>query len=92
MTCYLEVTYRQGRPLAAYLYLSKVGQKSYRTQEAESGLLVDYSRRGKPIGIEITAPEKVTGAKLNRLLRRLGLPELKRGAYLLSGLPDRQRA
>jgi uncharacterized protein YuzE len=67
LTCYLEVTYRQGRPLAAYLYLSKVGQKSYRTQEAESGLLVDYSRRGKPIGIEITAPEKVTGAKLNRL-------------------------
>lgn len=76
---YLEVTYRRGRALAAYIYLTRrPGQKSYRTERAEAGLLVDYSRSGKPIGIEITAPRKTTVVKLNRLLKRLGLPELKR--------------
>lgn len=76
---YLEVTYRRGRALAAYLYLPRrSGQKSYRTRTVEPGLLVDYSRSGKPIGIEITAPGRFSVVKLNRLLRRLGQPELKR--------------
>jgi uncharacterized protein YuzE len=79
---YLEVTYRRGRALAAYLYLPRrTGQKSYRTRAVEPGLLVDYSRSGKPIGIEITAPAKVSATKLNRLLRRLGQPELKRAHF-----------
>ena len=77
---YLEFTYRRGRALAAYLYLpGRPGRKSYRTRAVEPGLLVDYSRSGKPIGIEITAPAKLSVAKLNRLLRQLGQPELKRG-------------
>ena len=76
---YLEITYRRGRALAAYLYLRRrPGQKSYRTRAVEPGLLVDYSRSGKPIGIEITAPSNLSAAMLNRLLRQLGQPELKR--------------
>ena len=76
---YLEVTYRHGRALAAYLYLPRrAGEKSYRVGRSEPGLLVDYSRTGKPIGIEITAPTKVSMAKLNRLLRALKQPQLKR--------------
>lgn len=79
---YLEVTYRRGRALEAYLYLPRrTGQRSYRTGTVESGLLVDYSRSGKPIGIEITAPAKVSATKLNRLLRQLGQPELKRAHF-----------
>ncbi len=77
---YLEVTYRHGRALAAYYYLPRrAGQKSYRTEEVSPGILVDYSRSGKPIGIELTAPARVTLARLNRVLRELGQPELKRG-------------
>ena len=76
---YLEVTFRHGRPIAAYYYLPRrPGQKSYRTQKAEAGLLVDYSHSGRPIGIEITAPSKISLAAVNRVLRNLGLPPIKR--------------
>jgi transcriptional regulator with XRE-family HTH domain len=57
---YLEVTFRKGRPLAAYLYLPReVRVKSARTVEGAPGILVDYSAAGIPIGLEITAPELV---------------------------------
>jgi uncharacterized protein YuzE len=70
---YLEVTYRKGRPLAAYLYLPRAaGVKSVRTVEAGPGLLVDYGPTGDAIGVEITSPEHVTLDALNRVLRDLG--------------------
>ena len=75
---YLEVTFRKGQPIAAYLYLPRrPADKSYRTTKASPGLLVDFNRQGKPIGIEITAPQKATAAALNRVLRDLGLPPIK---------------
>ena len=78
-TSYLEVTFRHGRPLAAYLYLPRrTADRSYRTERVEPGLVIDFNRGGKPIGIEITAPAKLSAAALNRVLRRLGLPTVKR--------------
>jgi uncharacterized protein YuzE len=72
---YLEVTFRRGRPLAAYLYLPRAsGDKSDHVEQAASGLLVDYTADGKPIGIEITAPAQVGIAELNRVLGRLHAP------------------
>jgi hypothetical protein len=51
---YLEVTFRGGRPLAAYLYLPRAsGEKSDHLEKAGSGLLVDYTAEGKPIGTEL---------------------------------------
>ena len=80
---FLEVTFRRGRPLAAYLYLPRrPGEKSYRTSRAEPGLVIDFNRRGKAIGIEITAPGKLSLAALNKVLRHLGLPPLKRADLL----------
>jgi uncharacterized protein YuzE len=74
---YLEITYRKGRALAAYYYLPRrEGQKSYRTREHAPGLLVDYSRGGKPIGIEIAAPSRVSLRALNRVLGELGQEKL----------------
>ena len=76
---YLEVTFRHGRALAAYLYLPRdAGAKSHRTQRADPGLVIDFTRSGKPIGIEITAPSKITVIALNRVLRELGMPTIKR--------------
>jgi len=76
---YLEVTFRQGRALAAYLYLPRrADEKSYRTARVEPGLVIDFNRRGKPIGIEITAPSKLTLSALNRVLRGLRLPAVTR--------------
>ena len=70
---YLEVTYRKGRPVAAYYYLPRQdGDKSVRTERADGGLLVDYASDGRPIGIEISSPSRVDLRRLNDLLLRLG--------------------
>lgn len=75
---YLEVTFHNGRPIAAYLYLPReIGEKSYRTSKAEPGMVVDFGQSGNPIGIEITAPTKITAADLNDVLSKLGLPPMK---------------
>ena len=76
---YLEVTFRKGKLVAAYFYLPRrPGQKSYRTRRVEPGLIIDFSRAGRPIGIEITAPSKVTLAVLNRVLKELGQAPVER--------------
>ena len=75
---YLEVTFRKGKPLAAYLYLPREpGAKSAKTENVGSGLLVDYQADGRPIGLEITAPSKVTLDQINAVLKRLNLPLLE---------------
>ncbi len=74
---YLEVTFRHGRPIAAYLYLQrKAGDKSHRTVKAESEMVIDYEQSGQAIGIEITAPGKVTVTELNRVLSAIGAPTI----------------
>jgi uncharacterized protein YuzE len=76
---YLEVTFRHGRPIAGYYYLPRRPKdKSRRTKRIEPGLVIDFTREGKPIGIEILAPDKLTLAVLNRVLRGLHLPPVKR--------------
>ncbi len=74
---YLEVTFRKGKPLAAYLYLPRQpGVKSIRTVEASTGVLVDYAANGEPIGLEITTPAHVTVDQINTVLETLGLSSM----------------
>ena len=74
---YLEITFRHGRPLAAYLYLPRGGtEKSARTEQAAPGLLIDFAADGRPIGLEITAPASVSAVTINRVLGELGLSPL----------------
>ncbi len=76
---YLEVTFRKGRPLAAYYYLPRrTGQESVRTRRVEPGLVIDFARGGQPIGIEITTPSRFSLASLNRVLREQGFPPATR--------------
>ena len=76
---YLEVTYRRGHPLAAYLYLPREKEdKSDRTAKAEPGMVIDFEQSGRPIGIEITAPSIVTVSDLNRVLTELGAQPISR--------------
>jgi hypothetical protein len=78
-TSYLEMTYRRGRVIAAYYYLPRrPGQSSVRTRRAEAGLLIDYARFGRPIGVEITTPGTLSVTAFNRVLRELGFPSVKR--------------
>ncbi len=74
---YLEVTFRHGRPLAAYLYLPRSPSDcSRRIVQADGGLIIDYTESGKPIGIEITAPAAVTIGCLNAVLKSLNVATL----------------
>ena len=79
----LQVTYRKGRPFAAYLHLSHAtGEKSARTVASPDGLLiVDYAASGRPLGVEITAPQAVPLDRLNQLLAELGEPPLAEQDY-----------
>ena len=66
---FLEITFRKGKPLAAYLYLPRSpGDVSVRTERLDPGLVIDYAADGRAIGIEITAPSKVSLAALNQAL------------------------
>jgi hypothetical protein len=48
---YLEVTFRHGRAIAAYLYLPRtVEAKSTRSRRVEPGLVIDFGPAGQPIG------------------------------------------
>jgi uncharacterized protein YuzE len=74
---YLEVTFRKGKPFAAYLYLPRnSGVRVARTLDAGHGLRVDLDDQGTPMGIEITAPAAVTAAELNAVLARHGVAVL----------------
>jgi len=76
---YLETTYRHGRPIAAYLYVSLASRdRGRRPPKVAPGLVIDFTQRGKPIGIEITAQSKVTVAAVNRIPKELRFPLVKR--------------
>jgi hypothetical protein len=76
---YLEVTYRHGKPIVAYYYLPRVdGQRSVRTRRVEAGLLIDFAKGGRPIGIDITAPSELSMTVFNRVLREFGIAPVTR--------------
>ena len=74
---YLEVTFRKGRAIAAYLYLKRASEdRSARSRRVEPGLVIDFAASGQPIGIEVTAPDKLSLTAMNGVLEELGLPPL----------------
>ena len=73
---YLEVTYRQGKPFAAYVYLQRAaGDKVART-ERHGSMLIDFAADGRALGIELTAPADVRLADINALLASIHQPAL----------------
>ncbi len=75
--CYLEVTFRRGKPFAAYLYLPRrPDDRSVRTEERGPGYLVDWTADGRPLGIELPSPAAVTLEGLNGVLTDLHLAPL----------------
>jgi uncharacterized protein YuzE len=79
---YLEVTFRNGRAFAAYLYLPRpTGAKAVRTTDAGRGVKIDYDAGGTPIGIEITAPSAITAAELSAILQSIGIDQLEPGEW-----------
>lgn len=78
-SCYVEVTYRPGGPLAAYHYLSReADENSARNGRVEPGLVTDYSAEERPLGIEITAPSHIPVTAINEVRQGLGYPAVSR--------------
>lgn len=79
---YLEVTYRNGKPLAAYLYLDRLpGDKVAQSEPVDDLMVIDRSAVGRPIGIEILAPGAITLAHINSVLRSLQQPEMQSAEF-----------
>jgi uncharacterized protein YuzE len=75
---YLEVSFRKGKPFAAYLYLPRARDaRVARTVNEGHGVHVDLDGNGTPMGIEISAPGVVTFAELNAILVKHGLTALE---------------
>jgi uncharacterized protein YuzE len=74
---YLEVTFRKGKPFAAYLYLPRAaGAHATQTLDGGHGVRIDLDERGGLLGLEITAPSAVTVGELNAVLARYGIAAL----------------
>jgi hypothetical protein len=76
---YLEITFRRGKAIAAYVYLPRMeNDKSWRVVKEANGLLVDMAEDGRPIGIEIISPKKVSWSVINETLAKYSLPLIDR--------------
>lgn len=74
---YLEISYRNGKPFAAYLVLPRrPGDCSARTERFSEVLVIDYCPDGRAIGIEIVHPRAVTEEEINRALAHVNQPKL----------------
>lgn len=70
----VQVTYRKGKPFAAYIYLERApGKKSARTERISAEVLIDYAADGTAIGIEIVSPGHVSLAEIHEAFDRIGL-------------------
>jgi hypothetical protein len=71
----LEISFREGAPLAAYIYLrGPIGDGAVTRSEEREGLVVDFAADGTPLGIEIVHPAGFTLEALNTVLASLGEP------------------
>jgi hypothetical protein len=68
----LQITYKGGKALAAYLSLGSNGKRAVaRTEEVSPDLLVDYAADGSPL--EILSPATVTIERVWAVFDELGL-------------------
>ena len=72
----IQITFRKGRPLAAYLRIQGTRANVARTKKITSSLLVDFDERGTPVGLEILAFDAGTVERINKVLVSLGHPAL----------------
>ena len=69
---YLEITFRKGKPLAAYLYLTgKKGVQCDKTIKIDEGLIADYDHAGVPVGLEIISPTTASVQQIKDALEKL---------------------
>jgi hypothetical protein len=79
----LTVTFRDGKPVGAYLHLRarRDGTGVARTADVGRGMLVDYDAAGRALGVEITGPLVVTADDVSDVLEALGEARLAPGEW-----------
>lgn len=69
---YLEITFRKGKPLAAYLYLTgKKSTQCAKTIKVDEGLIADYDQDGIPVGLEIVSPATASVQQIKNALEKI---------------------
>ncbi len=69
---YLEITFRKGQPLAAYLYLTKTKRtQSLKTIKIDEDLIADYDQNDVPVGLEIVSPKTTSIQQIKDALEKL---------------------
>lgn len=75
---YLEISYRKGKPFAAYLFLPRrPDDRSARTERFSETLVIDYAADGRAIGIEIVHPQLATMDEINQALAHVKQSNLR---------------
>lgn len=69
---YLEISFRHGRPFAAYIHCSSP-RPSAITLDLGHGLILDQADDGSVIGIEITDPRQADSTFISTVLGRHGI-------------------
>jgi uncharacterized protein YuzE len=71
-TPYLEISFRHGRPFAAYIHC-RTPTPAATTKALGHGLVLDCATDGGVIGIEITDPRHVDATQVCRILGQHGI-------------------
>ena len=80
-TLSLQMTYRNGKPVAAYIGLGRaLGERCVRSEEVGPEIVVDYGAGGRPLGIEVVDPVSTTSDELYGVFDTLGLRRPSPGA------------
>lgn len=78
----IEITYRGGRIVAAYIAIADAAAgRCIASREMAPGVIVDFARGERAIGLEIALPKSVTLAGVNRVLRAVGAEPLRRSDF-----------
>lgn len=72
MTPYLEVSFRRGRPFAAYLHCS-APRPAASSRQVGPGMIADIDADGTVLGLEITDPQHTPAAAVAAALIPLGV-------------------
>ena len=70
----IQMTYRKGKPFAAYIDLGgQAGERSVLSEEVGVGIVADFAEDGRALGIEVVSPDNVTVDEILEVFDRLGL-------------------
>lgn len=72
MTPYLEISFRRGKPFAAYLHCS-APRPAASSRQIGAGMIADLDAAGTVLGLEITDPQHTTASAITAVLVPLGI-------------------